>query len=376
MTGTNNGGRERGYEALRASEELHRATLSSITDAVFMTDDAGIFTYICPNVDVIFGYVPDEVQAMSTIGRLLGEHLFDAAELTGKGEIHNIEREITAKSGERRTVLIHLKRVSIRGGTVLYTCRDVTDLRRAERELTAARLDLFHAARLALAGQLLASIVHEIQQPLTAIHVNAAAGLRLLLGRDGSGPDAELRGLLSDIHDESSAAAEIVDRLRTLARKRALEREPLDVNDVAGDVLRLVHADAIRRGVRLRADLARSLLVVEADRVSLQQVVMNLVVNAMDAVAEVDRERRLVTVRTHAGDGTVEVEVNDTGNGIPAGHREQLFDAFFTTKPDGVGLGLAIARSIAEAHGGRIAIDERNGPGAVFRLTLPSQPAR
>jgi PAS domain S-box-containing protein len=127
MSGSSsNGGRERGYEALRESEELHRATLSSISDAVFLVDDAGAFTYICPNVDVIFGYVPDEVQAMSRLGRLLGENLFDPAELVARGELRNIEREVTAKSGERRTVLVQLKRVSIRGGTVLCTCRDVT----------------------------------------------------------------------------------------------------------------------------------------------------------------------------------------------------------------------------------------------------------
>src|SRR5512145_1260382 len=111
MTGPTNGGRERAYEALRESEELHRATLSSISDAVFMVDDEGDFTYICPNVDNIFGYVPDEVQAIGRIGDFLGPNLFDRAELIAKGEIRNIEREVRAKSGERRTVLMQFKRV-------------------------------------------------------------------------------------------------------------------------------------------------------------------------------------------------------------------------------------------------------------------------
>jgi PAS domain S-box-containing protein len=130
-----NGGRAEAFQALRDSEELHRATLSSISDAVFLTDDEGIFTFVCPNVDVIFGYVPDEVRAMTRISRLLGENLFDLAELAARGEIKNIEREVTSKSGERRSVLIHLKKVSIQGSTVLYTCRDVTERRRAEEEL-------------------------------------------------------------------------------------------------------------------------------------------------------------------------------------------------------------------------------------------------
>ena len=118
MAGSTNGGRERAFEALRESEELHRATLSNISDAVFLTDDEGVFTFICPNVDVIFGYVPDEVQAMGRIDRLLGEKLFDRAELAARGEIRNIEREVRSKSGEQRSLLVHLKTVSIRGGTV------------------------------------------------------------------------------------------------------------------------------------------------------------------------------------------------------------------------------------------------------------------
>src|SRR5262245_47677974 len=140
MSGPTNGGRAEAFDALRASEELHRATLSNISDAVFLADDEGTFTFICPNVDVIFGYVPDEVRLMSKIDHLLGENLFDRAELSARGEIRNVEREIIAKSGERRTVLIHLKHIAIQGGTVLYTCRDISELRHAERELAATQL--------------------------------------------------------------------------------------------------------------------------------------------------------------------------------------------------------------------------------------------
>jgi PAS domain S-box-containing protein len=123
MDGPTNGGRARAYQPLHDSEELHRITLSSISDAVFLTDDDGAFTFTCPNVDVIFGYAPDQVQAMSRISQLLGENLFDRAELRTRREIRNIERDVTSKSGERRCLLIHLKEVSIQGGTVLYSCR-------------------------------------------------------------------------------------------------------------------------------------------------------------------------------------------------------------------------------------------------------------
>lgn len=373
MTGLDNGGRESGFQALRDSEELHRATLSNISDAVFLTDDEGAFTYVCPNVDVIFGYVPDEVRAMSKIGRLLGEGLFDLVDLVAEGEIRNVEREVAAKSGERRTVLIHLKGVSIMGGTVLYTCRDVTELKQAEKELAAARLDLAHAARLALVGQLMASIVHEIQQPLTSILANASAGLRMLQQQANGDALAELREIFSDIRGQSNAAAEIIHRLRTLVRKRPLDLQPLDVNEVADDVLLLVHADARRRGVTLRAELAPSLPTIHADRVSLQHVLLDLIVNAMDALGETEGER-LVIVRTREDMGSVEVAVSDNGQGIAGDHRPRVFDAFFTTKPEGIGLGLAIARSIVEAHRGRIWADEKNGPGATFRLALPLRP--
>jgi len=367
MSGTTNGGRERGYEALRESEELHRATLSSISDAVFVTDDDGVFTYICPNVDVIFGYVPDEVQVIGRLSRFLGENLYDSAELAANGEIRNVEREVTSKHGERRTLLIQFKRVSIRNGTVLCTCRDITELKQAERDLAAIRLELAHAARLALVGELTASIMHEIRQPLTATLANAAAGKKLT-------QDSEIRAIFEEIEQLGISMAEIIEQLRTLVRKRPLALQALDVNHVAHDVLRLVAPDAHRRCATLVTELAPTLPSIQADRVCLQQVLLNLVVNALDAVSE-SAERR-VTVRTRSEADSVEISVSDTGNGIPADVLPKLFETFFTTKKDGLGLGLAISRSIVEAHAGRIWAEDHSGGGATFRLSLPTVPRR
>lgn len=368
MSGPTNGGRARSYEALRESEELHRATLSSISDAVFLTDDDGVFTYICPNVDVIFGYVPDEVQAIGRLSHFLGENLFDNAELAAQGEIRNVECEILSKRGERRTVLIHFKRVSIKDGTVLCTCRDVTELKQAERELAAIRLELAHAARLALVGELSASIMHEIRQPLAATVMNAAAGKRLT-------QDSEVRTIFEEIEQLGTSMAEIIERLRTLVRKRPLELRSLQVNQVAHDVLHIVAADAQRRGVTLAAELAPALPSIEADRVCLQQVLLNLVVNALDAVGESDGAERRVIVRTRSAPDSVEIAVSDTGKGIPADVLPKVFETFFTTKNDGVGLGLAISRSIVEAHAGRIWAEDHGGRGATFRLSLPTRRA-
>jgi PAS domain S-box-containing protein len=370
MAGATNGGQERAYRALRESEELHRVTLSNISDAVFLTDEDGRFTFICPNVDVIFGYVPDEVQAMERIGRLLGEKLYEPEALAASGEIRNVEREVTAKSGERRTLLIHLKKVSIQGSSVLYACRDVTERRHAEDELRAARQELAHASRLALVGELTASIAHEVNQPLTSILANAEAGVSRLGGPPG--PD-ELREVLTEIRDQGRRAADVIERVRALSRKRPLDRQALDLNELVGDIVRLVQGEARRRGVSVHTELVPMLPAVAADRVGLQQVVLNLMLNGMDAMDAVEAAERRLTVRTGRLDGAVEVAVSDNGHGIPADCLPRLFDAFYSTKAQGLGLGLAIARSIVEAHGGRIWAEERTGRGATFHWTVPAR---
>ena len=369
MGGPGNGGRQESFEALRDSEELHRATLSSISDAVFMANDAGEFTYICPNVDNIFGFSPDEVRTTRTLGTFLGGDLFDPAELDARGEIQNVEREIVAKGGAHRVILIHLKRVSIRGGTVLCTCRDVTALKQAEKQLALARLELAHAGRLALVGELTASIVHEIQQPLVAISANAEVATRQAAKlADGAG--AELTEILGDIQQASASAAEIISRLRNLARKRPMERHSVDLNEIVTSVVRLVAADAARRRVHLRAETFDSAPTLMADRVSLQHVILNLVMNAMEALEDMPNHREVI-VRTQRNGGDAEISVEDNGPGIPGEILPRVFDAFVTSKIDGIGLGLSIARSIVEAHHGQISA-HNSGGGARFVISLPT----
>lgn len=367
-----NGGRAHSYQALRDSEELHRATLGSISDAVFLTDDAGAFTYVCPNVDVIFGYAPDEVRAMGSLDRLLGARLFELSELVEHGEIRNVEREVFSKAGQPRVVLIHLKHVSIQGGTVLCTCRDVTELKHAERELAITRQRLVHAGRLALLGELTAMIVHEVKQPLAAIFANVSAAT-MSLARNGNLDVDELRSILDDIQEASGAASDIVDRLRALAKQRPREQVPLDLNDIARDTLRMLAAEARRRGVSLREDLHCGPIRLSGDRVSLQQLVTNLIANALDAAEDGGGENCQVVVRTGSDAGAWVLSVTDNGRGIAPQHLPKLFDAFFTTRNDGVGLGLAIARSIAEEHGGRLSAHNNPGRGATFRFELPAR---
>jgi signal transduction histidine kinase len=221
-------------------------------------------------------------------------------------------------------------------------------------------------------GELTASIAHEINQPLGAILFNADAA-ELLLRADPGRVD-EVRKILADIRKDDLRASEVVRRIRELLRTRALEREPLDLNEVASGVLDLLRADAARRGVALEVDLAPGLPAVPGDRVYLQQVLLNLFLNAMEAMAETPAPHRRLSVRTARNASGVEVSVTDAGPGVPPERLPRLFESFFTTKKDGMGLGLSIARSIVEAHGGRIWAETR-AEGATFRFTVPAEPA-
>ena len=245
-----------------------------------------------------------------------------------------------------------------------------SERRIAEDELRAARLDLAHVSRLAL-GELVASIAHEISQPLTSIQSNASVGLRRLSDEPGPDSVSELREIFVDIRDQSRRAADVVGRVRALASRRPVERHPLDVNEVAREIVRLVGTEARRRGVTVRTDLAPSLPAVAGDRVCLEQVLLNLVINAMDAMDQLEDAERQLLVRTRRLDAAVEIAVTDVGHGIPSDRMDRLFDAFFTTKKEGLGLGLAIVRTIVEAHDGRIWAEDHGGRGATFHMSLP-----
>jgi PAS domain S-box-containing protein len=243
--------------------------------------------------------------------------------------------------------------------------RDITDRKRAEE----ATQRLAQASRLAMMGELTASIAHEVNQPLNAILNNADAAELLL--DSGSDRLDEVRQILADIRNDDLRASEVIRRTRDLLRKRPMEREPLDLNEVAGSVLQFVRNDATRRGVELVGDFSRDLPPVPADRVHLEQALLNLILNGMEAMTDPGISHRRLTVRTAVAGGSVEVVITDSGHGIAPEHLSELFDSFFTTKQDGMGMGLSIARSIAEAHGGRVWAENRREGGATFRLTVP-----
>jgi C4-dicarboxylate-specific signal transduction histidine kinase len=245
-------------------------------------------------------------------------------------------------------------------------------LRAAQEALQRRDDELAHATRLAAAGELSASIAHEISQPLGAILSNADAA-EILLERPQV-PLDELRSILADIRADNLRAHQVIRRLRALLERHETERRPVDLDAVAADALGLVADEARRRRTALVAKPSAMRAGVLGDRVQLQQVLLNLLLNAMDASMCVPAGQREVQVETMAGDDEVVLRVSDRGAGFGAHPAEDLFTSFFSTKPGGLGLGLSIARSIVAAHQGSIAAEPRPGGGAVFTLRLPRLP--
>lgn len=246
--------------------------------------------------------------------------------------------------------------------------------RRAEQEMAQLRRELAHAGRVSVMGQLASSLAHELAQPLGAILRNAEAAELFLRGEN---PDLEeIRAILADIRNDDHRAGDVISRMRGLLKRRELDLAPLDAGRVVEDVVELVRPDAVARGVVLELGLARDLPAVLADQVHLQQVLLNLLVNAMDAVEAAPRDQRRLTVTTRPpAPGRVEIAVADTGPGIPPDVLPRLFEPFFTTKPSGMGMGLPICRTLVEAHGGTIEAENRSVGGATFRVTLPARHA-
>jgi C4-dicarboxylate-specific signal transduction histidine kinase len=254
---------------------------------------------------------------------------------------------------------------------ILEIDNDITERKHAEEALQQTRAELAHVTRVMTMGEMAASIAHEVNQPLAAVVTNGSACLRWLGGQTPNLEEA--RGAVGRIIRDANRAGEVIRRIRALLKKAGPERTPLDLNEIIGDVAALAQGEVRRNQGVLRTELAAGLPRVVGDRVQLQQVILNLIMNGVEAMAAVqDRSRELV-VRTQRGEsGGVLVAVQDSGTGLDAENVNRLFDAFFTTKTQGMGMGLSISRSIVEAHGGRLWATANAGHGATFRFTLPA----
>ena len=247
--------------------------------------------------------------------------------------------------------------------------RDITERKRAEEALRQAQADLAHMSRVTTMGELTASLAHEIRQPISAAVTNAKTCLRWL-SRDE--PDvAEACEAASRLVKDVTRAADIIGRISSLFKKDALQRELVDVNELIREMIVLLRSEASRYSISIRTELAEDLPKVMADRVQLQQVLMNLMLNAIDAMKETTGGGEL-TIKLEAGNAQLLISVSDTGVGLRQEQGEEIFKAFFTTKDKGTGMGLPISRSIIESHGGRLWATGAPGSGATFQFTLPA----
>lgn len=252
---------------------------------------------------------------------------------------------------------------------LLGITRDISEKKNAEEQARRHQTELARVARLSTMGEMATGIAHELNQPLTAI-ANFARGCIRRLHADGMSP-GELIEPLEEVCEQAERAGEILRHVRDFVRKSELQMKPLDINQIVRTVVKFTESEARQQGAIVRLDLDSGLPQVQADAIMIEQVICNLVRNAVEAMADSQWSRRQVTILTRlVGDAVVEIEVGDTGPGIDGAVIDQVFDQFFTTKLEGVGMGLSISRSIVESHGGRIRAESGRKGGATFRFTL------
>ncbi|MGA8477577.1 MAG: PAS domain S-box protein [Chthoniobacterales bacterium] len=285
-----------------------------------------------------------------------------------------MEYRLRRSDGEYRWVLdIGTPRFAHDGTFIGYigSCIDITERKQAEAEARQHREEIAYLSRVAIMGEMAGSLAHELNQPLGAIVTNAGAALRFLERDSLSGE--QLREVLQDIVADGRRASEVIHTIKGMGRKEAGARQLLHLNDVIAAVLRLTRSDALAHDCTVLTELHPALPKVEANLVQLQEVFLNLILNAFEASKEVPRVRRRVIIRTERdGDGAVRARVRDFGTGLPADIPERVFDRFFSTKREGMGIGLFIARSIVVAHGGTLWAENAEGGGAQFWLRLPA----
>jgi PAS domain S-box-containing protein len=364
--------RKRAEEALR-----EQASLLNLThDSIFVRDMHFVITYWNHAAEELYGWTAEKAvgkvshQLLRTIFPVPKDEILEELLRTGRWEGELVR---TKADGTR---VIVASRWSLQRDrrhqpvAILETNNDVTERKRAAETLRQAQADLAYIARVTTMGELTASLAHEVNQPIAAAVTNANTCLRWLT-RDQ--PDVEeARAAAMRIVKDGTRAGEIISRIRLLFKKGSSERELVDVNEVIQEMIVLLRSEAMRHSISIRAELAADLPQVMGDRVQLQQVMMNLTVNGIDAMKDVDGTRELAIRSQRAENEQVLVSVSDTGVGLPPQQAEQIFNAFFTTKAHGTGMGLRISRSIIESHGGRLWAADNSPRGATFQFTLPA----
>jgi PAS domain S-box-containing protein len=363
------------------SEERWRSVFENSAIGVALTDLDGCFIATNPVYQKMLGYTAEELEELTFLDVTHEEDLNSNRELIAelieekRGQFQ-IEKQYRRKDGSLMWVR---NNVSLVPGTerapkfLMALSEDITERRLAEEALVVARSELANVARLKSLSVLTASIAHEVNQPLSGIVTNASTCLRML---DGDPPNIEgARETARRTIRDGNRASDVVARLRAVFSKKEIAAESVDLNEAAREVIALSQGELQRTRVVLRQELADELPLVKGDRVQLQQVIQNLLRNACDAMGTVDDRPRQLVIRTEPEDeNRVRVSVQDAGIGFDPQFVHRLFEAFYTTKNDGMGIGLSVSRSIIEAHHGRLWASQNDGPGATFAFSLPLDP--
>jgi len=373
--------RKQAEDALRASEFVKSALLDSLPMSVAVVDAGGQIRAVNrswaalaadgnPGSPPVGEHLIEHHRALGEAGHTYFGEIARGVQSVLDGRSQRFATDLPPHGSEGRWWSMLAVRLNPESGGAVVINSDVTDWRRAELDAQQHRSQLAHVARVSMLGELTTSLAHQLNQPLAAIMANASAARMLL---DPSMPSAStLQEILSDITDDDRRASEVIQRLREMLRKRDLDMTDVDLAAAVDDVARLVHSDAVIRRIRITAQLEHRPLTVRGDRVQLQQVLLNLLVNALEAIGDDRHERQVTMAGRQNGDNMIVVSVEDSGNGLAAATEPNIFDPFFTTKQSGLGMGLSIARSIVEAHGGSITARNRASGGALFEVALPA----
>jgi len=355
-----------------------RARLLDLThDTIFSRDTNDTISYWNLGAEKLYGWRADEAigknshQLMRTIFPEPLDSINGELARTGRweGELVHTKRDGSLVKVASRWSLQSDDRNRLIG--TLETNNDITERSQAQEALQVAQAELAHVSRLTTLGELMASIAHEVNQPLAGIVTNGEACLRWL---NFDPPElGEVRSGLESIISDGVRASEVIWGLRALTKKTQSQRTRLDINELVEEVTKLVQRELLNNRVSLQLDLSQGLPNIMGDRVQLQQVVLNLIINGIQAMSSTDDRPRNMLVQSRLNEaGEVVVAVIDNGTGIDPAIADQLFGAFFTTKTSGLGMGLSICRSIIEAHGGKVIARNNQGPGATFQFTLPA----
>lgn len=353
--------------------------VDTAVDGVILIDTRGTVLLFNPACERLFGYTADEVLGRNVKMLMPSpyheEHdgYIDNYNRTGRKKIIGIGREVTGRRKDGTTFPLHLSvgEANQEGqSTFVGIMHDLTELHETQRRVRELNAELLHTSRLSAMGQLSSSLAHELNQPLTAV-ANYTEAARQMLSTSGA-PLPRILEFLEKAGAQAERAGQIIRRLRSFVEKGVVERSPEPLNKIVDEATALATIDARVDAIQVVIELAPDLVPVPMDKVQIQQVVVNLVRNAVEVLRQV--ERRELTVRTRQRNGEQEVAVIDTGPGIDPGIADRLFTPFATTKKDGMGIGLSISQSIIEAHGGRIWAEANPGGGAAFRFTIPAPP--